>query len=123
MRYRLVTVAVKPRVINSFRPVYVPSLVWSVSFPFLVLSRGKASLLFLLQHPLDRHSLQLSLLPPQTFMGGYPCESACSAGDPDSIPESGLEKEMATHSSILAWKIPWTEEPGGPPSMGSQSRT
>ena len=30
------------------------------------------------------------------------------------------EKEMATHSSILVWKIPWTEEPGGLPSMGSQ---
>ena len=30
-----------------------------------------------------------------------------------------LEKEMATHSSILAWKIPWTEEPGGLQSMGS----
>ena len=32
--------------------------------------------------------------------------------------EDLLEKEMATHSSILAWKIPWTEEPGGLPSMG-----
>ena len=31
-----------------------------------------------------------------------------------------LEKEMAPHSSILAWKIPWTEEPGGVQSMGSQ---
>ena len=31
-----------------------------------------------------------------------------------------LEKEMATHSSILAWKIPWTEEPGGLQSTGSQ---
>ena len=31
-----------------------------------------------------------------------------------------LEKEMATHSSILAWKIPWTEEPGKLQSMGSQ---
>ena len=31
-----------------------------------------------------------------------------------------LEEEMATHSSILAWKIPWTEEPGGLQSMGSQ---
>jgi len=31
-----------------------------------------------------------------------------------------LEKEMATHSSILAWKIPWTEEPGGRQSMGSR---
>ena len=32
--------------------------------------------------------------------------------------EEPLEKEMATHSSILAWKIPWTEEPGGLKSMG-----
>ena len=31
-----------------------------------------------------------------------------------------LEKEMATHSNILAWKIPWTEEPGRLPLMGSQ---
>jgi len=31
-----------------------------------------------------------------------------------------LEKGMATHSSILAWRIPWTEEPGGLQSMGSQ---
>ena len=30
-----------------------------------------------------------------------------------------LEKELATHSSVLAWKIPWTEEPGGLQSMGS----
>ena len=34
--------------------------------------------------------------------------------------EDLLEKEMATHSSILAWRIPWTEEPGGLQSMGSQ---
>ena len=34
--------------------------------------------------------------------------------------EDPLEKEMAAHSSILAWKIPWTEEPGGLLSMGSQ---
>ena len=34
--------------------------------------------------------------------------------------EDSLEKEMATHSSILAWRIPWTEEPGGLQSIGSQ---
>ena len=34
--------------------------------------------------------------------------------------EDPLEKEMATHSSILAWKIPWTEEPGRLQSMGLQ---
>ena len=34
--------------------------------------------------------------------------------------EDSLEEVMATHSSILAWRIPWTEEPGGLQSMGSQ---
>ena len=34
--------------------------------------------------------------------------------------EDPLEKEIASHSSILAWEIPWTEEPGGLQSMGSQ---
>ena len=34
--------------------------------------------------------------------------------------EDPLEKEMATHSSILAWRIPWTEEPGGLQSIGSE---
>ena len=35
--------------------------------------------------------------------------------------EDPLEKEMEAHPSILAWRIPWTEEPGGLPSMGSQT--
>ena len=39
-------------------------------------------------------------------------------GDVGSIQEDPLEKQMAMHSSILAWKIPWTEEPGGLQSMG-----
>ena len=33
--------------------------------------------------------------------------------------EDQLEKEMATHSSVLAWEVPWTEEPGGLQSVGS----
>ena len=37
--------------------------------------------------------------------------------------EDPLEKEMETHSSTLAWRIPWAEEPGGLRSTGSQSRT
>ena len=54
-------------------------------------------------------------------------ESTCNAGDLGSIPglfldwEDPPEKEMETHSSTLAWKIPWTEEPGGLQSMGSHS--
>ena len=45
-------------------------------------------------------------------------QSANNAGDLGSI--GPLEKEMATHSSTLAWKIPWMEEPGRLQSMGSQ---
>ena len=37
--------------------------------------------------------------------------------------EDALEEDMATHSSILAWRIPWTEEPGGLQSLGWQSWT
>ena len=49
-------------------------------------------------------------------------ESAYNAEDLSLIPgqEDLLEKEMAIHSSILAWEIPWTEEPGWLQSMGSQ---
>ena len=50
-------------------------------------------------------------------------ESVCNVGDPGSISVLGKilwEKERATHSSILAWGLPWTEEPGGLQSIGSQ---
>ena len=45
-----------------------------------------------------------------------------NAGDPSWIPqlEDPLEKGVATHSSVLAWEIPWTEEPGGLQYMGLQ---
>ena len=52
-------------------------------------------------------------------------ESACNSGatgSMGSIPglEDPLEKGMATHSSVLAWRIPWTEEPGELQSTGSK---
>ena len=49
-------------------------------------------------------------------------EFPCNAGDPVSSlgQEDLLEKGMAIHSSIFPWRIPWTEEPGGLQSMGSQ---
>ena len=48
--------------------------------------------------------------------------SPAGAGDMSLIPgsEDPLEKEMATHSNILTWRIPWTEEPRGLQSMGSR---
>ena len=56
------------------------------------------------------------------FFLGFPGRSdskvsACNAGDLGQ--EDPLEKEMVTHSSTLAWKIPWMEEPGRLQSMGS----
>ena len=56
------------------------------------------------------------------FPRGSDNESACNAGDLGLIPgsEDPLEKEMATHSSILAWKMPRPEEPGGLQSTGLQ---
>ena len=64
-----------------------------------------------------------SVKRPQGFPGGSDGKaSACNAGDPGSSLgwEDPLEKEMATQSSTLAWKIPWTEEPCRLQSMGSQ---
>ena len=55
------------------------------------------------------------------FPGGSEVKaSACNEGDLGLIPgqEGPLEKEMATHSSILAWKIPWIEDPDGLQSTG-----
>ena len=74
----------------------------------------------LLEKGIATHSSILMFLG---FPGGSDGKaSACNAGDPGSIPGSGrsLEKEMAIHSSTLAWKIPWTEEPDRLQSMGSQ---
>ena len=67
-------------------------------------------------HPLSPSS------PPSPPGGSDGNESACNAGDPGLIPAEGrsLEKGMATHPSILAWRISWTEDPGRLQSMRSQ---
>ena len=94
-------------------------------------------------HPKLYYILSVFLLPPQYSViafiglgstetclfidylpGGSDGKSLClQCGRPGFDPWVGkipLEKEMATHSSTLAWKIPWTEEPGRLQSMGSQ---
>ena len=77
----------------------------------MVLLWGEKELIFM------EHLLYVSSLVAQTVKN-----PPANAGDLGSIPESGrsLEKEMATHSSILAWRIPWTEEAVGLQSMGLQ---
>ena len=59
------------------------------------------------------------------FPGGASGKEAANAGDTETWVrslgrENPLEKQMVTHSSILAWRIPWTEEPDWLQSMGSQ---
>ena len=82
----------------------------------------------LLQHHSSKASIlqcsasfivQLSQSYIPTTLSGK--ESICQAGDVGSSlgREDALEKEMATHSSIIAWEIPWTEETGGLQSRGS----
>ena len=77
------------------------------------------------------HGLKCSLITGEEFRGQLPRwhtgrvplpaqesqgTQALSLGQ-----EGPLEEDMAAHSSVLAWEIPWTEEPGGPRSMGLQS--
>ena len=76
---------------------------------------------------LFQHLLLVDFLMMAILTWDFPCssvskESACSAKDPISIPGLGRSpgEEMATHSSILAWKISWTKEPGGLQFMVSQ---
>ena len=67
----------------------------------------------------DGTGFELRLTCPWGCPGGSDSkESACNTGNLGR--EDPLEKEMATHSSILIWRIPWTEEPGGLQSLGSQ---
>jgi len=65
-----------------------------------------------------RHSVILC----STYGGSDSKESTCNAGDLGSIPGLGRfpGEGMANHSSILSWRIPWAEEPGGLQSTGSQ---
>ena len=70
---------------------------------------------------------KVKLWQPFDFSGASPMAQwvknpPANAGDAGSIPRLGrvLEKETPTHSSILAWEIPCTEEPGGLQSMGLQ---
>ena len=93
-----------------------------------VQSGSQRAFLCLLPSPTLRGYVRI--IPPVSFQiwGGFILssvfpsgsdgkESACNAGDPSSTPGWGrcLEKGMATHPSILAWRIPWTETPSHRP--------
>ena len=66
-----------------------------------------------------KHNIWVHVFFSVGFPGGLEVKaSACNAGHPGQ--EDPLEKVMATHPTVLAWRIPWTEEPGGLQSTGSQ---
>ena len=69
-----------------------------------------------------KHVLDTEMGFPGITVVKHPPTNAGDARDVGSIPGSGRSpgEGNATYSSILAWKIPWSEEPGGPESMGSQ---
>ena len=78
----------------------------------------------------NRIKLAKSKNIPRGFLGGLvlknPSANAEDARDVGLIPwswEDTLEEEVAAHSRILAWKVPWTEEPGGLQSLGSQGHS
>ena len=68
------------------------------------------------------HNYWILISSSQCLSGKESVSNAGATGDADSIlgQEYPLKEEMATHSSILAWRIPWTEKPGRLQSMGSQ---
>ena len=99
------------------RFVVFPILLFSTISLHWLLRKAFLSLLAILWNSAFRW-VYLSFI----FGGSEDKASACNAGDPvRSLGwEAPLEKEMATHSSILAWWISWTEEPGGLQSTGSK---
>ena len=118
----------------TFPPVSYKSIRWE--FPLFLLPPGKPCIC-----PLFSSSFVLSkaTLPPLLTISMVPLflensasppgdsdgrESACNAGDPGSLgQEDPLEKGTATHSSILAWRISWIEEPSGLHPWGHKSWT
>ena len=105
------------------RDVFSLSFVlWSKKFLFCFLNFGDCNTYFSLIAYVSGLSNRPYLISMGFPGGPNSKESACNTGDPCSILDWGdpLEKGMTTHSSILAQRIPWTREPGGLQSTGSQ---
>ena len=108
----------------SQHPLYGTSLGWRIPFQANILLKNLQE--EYISHPGDLHSrIQTDLVfcSQTEFNGLSGKESACNAGATGTWVrslEDPLEEDMATHSTILAWRIPWTEEPGELQSKGLQ---
>ena len=100
--------------------IFKTHTILSIWFSFIMCSFWINKIFTLRGH----EKIWMNILCPLGFLDGSVVKSPpASAGDKGSIPVSrrcSLEEEMATDSSTLAWRIPWTEESGGLQSMGSQ---
>ena len=79
--------------------------------------------LFGFYHSMEEHRRAFRTADSKGFPGGSAVDSPLATQETQGQSlgrEDPLEEGMATHSSILAWRIPWTEEPGGLQSLGSQ---
>ena len=99
---------------------YFPFWAFLMSLKFLINMSLYSNLPFYARRKIYQHFLSVGHLDYfctfMGFLGGSESkESACNAGDWVLClgRKDSLEKGMATHSSILAWRVPWTEEPGG----------
>ena len=87
--------------------------IWTLFvFRSLTFSATQAQVVAFVKDKITDHSESSVIRVVKTLLSRVPPLLHCKHG--------WLEKEMATHSSILAWRIPWTEEPGGLQSTGSQ---
>ena len=103
-------------------------LSWIFKSTYMMLSQNTGIGRWVLYHCTTWEATQeiLEAILFQSFPDGLSSkESTCNVGDAGSIPdwEDPLEEEIATRSSILTWKTPWTEEPGRLQSMRLQSWT
>ena len=73
----------------------------------------------IVEHRLQAHGLQQLQHVGSVEAHRLSCSAACGIFPDQGLNPCALEKEMATHSSVLAWRIPGMGEPGGLPSMGS----
>ena len=94
----------------AVQETWVQSLGWEDS-----LEKGKATQYSGLENSID--CIVHGVAKSQTRLSDFQLDFKPNVGS-SIIFYSSVEKAMATHSSTLAWKIPWTEEPGGLPSMG-----
>ena len=104
--------------VSDFCPMYLDYMIIDYSFYGVVFSIVESTFYFIL-HTFFSQSSALQNAAQQNVVHGVVKSQTRLSNFPFTFHFHALEEEMATHSSVLAWRIPGTGEPGGLPSMGS----